>query len=72
MMMEVEVDPGEAVVVMPVAVFEHISMTYKTIAEDTGNPGDRKKWEDISRYIKEWLDWSMEQHFTAMAKYENE
>jgi hypothetical protein len=70
--MEVEVFPGEAVVAMPVEVFEHISMTYGVIAKDTSDPGNQKKWEEISGFIREWLDWSMAQHFTAMAQDEND
>lgn len=60
--MKIDIGPGEAAVVMPVEVWEHICMTYNILGEEETRYENKLKWNSIAEDIEKWLQWSLEHY----------
>jgi hypothetical protein len=69
--MNVDVGPGEAIAVLPIEMFEHIAMTYRTLAVDVEDPKDKAKWVNVGDLVEEWVNWSLSEKFAALATDED-
>jgi hypothetical protein len=55
---KVDVGPGEAALVLPKEVLEHICLTYTMLGDEESKYDNKIKWHGIAKDIEEWLQWN--------------
>lgn len=65
--MNVDVYPGESIIVLSTERLKHISQTYRALGDECSSPSDRQKWHEMSDDIEEWIKWSLQQSLLEMA-----
>lgn len=65
----IKIVPGEAVLVAPIEVLEHISTTYLHIAGESKSLEEAESWKRVSEDIDEWIKRT---YYSGQDDYEEE